>query len=166
MIGENAKYSEPDETVVALFTKVLSETGLDLVIKSKILGIENFKSTEVVQVKKATDLIKVLAKDEAVDVVFLVNEWELDVLEDEKLKKMIVEEAINSISFDYEKGTINIIKPDFSSFFGIVKKYSSETLLNAKELIKLQVEAKIQEEKDAKEAKKQERKSKAASKKK
>ena len=157
MSSENVKYFEPNEEVVELFDEVLNDGNLSEVLRFKILSIQNFKNSDVIQVKKATDLIKVLAKGEAVDIVFLVNEWLLDVIQDNKLKKMIIEEAITSIVFDFEKGSISVSKPDFSSFFGVVKKYGNEVLLNTKELIKLQVEAKIQEEKDAKEAKKAER---------
>lgn len=145
------KLLEPSEDTLKLVEGIIQEKNLNHLMEIKILAFENFKSTKVFDVKKAGDLPKHLA---GVDVAIYVNEWLLDLFTDSNQQKMLVEEALDSIHFDNESEKITILKPDITTFAGVLKKFGNESVVNTKEAINLAVQAKIQEAKELKESRK------------
>lgn len=125
-----AKYLEPFEDTENLFNTVLSETGLERLIKVIVLVQNNLK--EITKVTKANDLMKHITKYE---VVIIINELIYDQLTDDQ-KRIVVEEAISQISFDTENDKLTITKPDFMAHSGVIRKFGFETLQTLRESVK------------------------------
>ena len=144
------KLFDPSDETIKLVEGAIQERNLNHLFEIKILAFENLKSTKVFDVKKAGDLPKHLA---GFDVVIYVNEWLLELFSDIERQKMLVEEALDSIHFDYEKEKIVIMKPDIATFASVLKKFGNVQVVNTKEAINLAVQSKIDEAKEAKKEK-------------
>jgi hypothetical protein len=144
-----AKYTEVSDDTMELFEKVLNSTTINQdMIRIKILNCETEKTP--MKIMKANDLVSFLAKD-ATDIIVIVNENLLDLLQ-ENNTEILLDELLSGIGYDSEKDKILFIKPTFNSYPEVMKKYGN-LLLNAKETVRLLLQQKEDEAREAKQAK-------------
>jgi hypothetical protein len=130
-----AEYQEVFPDHQELFTNLIA--GIDSLnsVNIKVLGNNELK--QVTKTIKANDLLR---HESANDVYIILNETIFEPLNEEQ-KAMVVEEAVAQIYFDVEKDKISIIKPDFTTFSGLLVKYGHQKCLDLQALIKLMYES-------------------------
>ena len=126
-----AKFEDVFDDTQTLFTSLLLNANLAQVVTVKLLT--DNKQKDIYKVVKANDLVRYMTNN---DVVIILNENIFDQLPEDQ-KKIIAEEAIASISFDFENDKLALAKPDLTTFSGIISKYSLEKYPETKELIRL-----------------------------
>jgi hypothetical protein len=113
-----AKFGDVIEDTQDMFNEVIRTTNLEQVLTSKVLHVEGQK--DVIVVKKATPREQYL---NGIDVFYLVNDEVFTGLQ-EVSQRYLVEEAVNSVSFDFEKERLKIVKGDVDTFNLLLRKYS------------------------------------------
>lgn len=126
-----AKFEDVFDDTQTLFTSLLLNANLAQVVTVKLLT--DNKQKDIYKVVKANDLVRHMTNN---DVVIILNEHIFDQLPEDQ-KKIIAEEAIASIIFDFENDKLALAKPDLTTFSGIISKYTLEKYLETKELIRL-----------------------------
>jgi hypothetical protein len=95
------------------------------------------------KVSKAQDIVKFMTN---YDVIIQINEPIFDDLNDNQ-KDYIVKDLLAQIHYDLEKDKLNILKPDVTTFSGVLRQYDIDTYLGIKDTItSLMEERKIQED--------------------
>ena len=130
-----AEYQEVFPDHQQLFTNLIAEIDSLNSVNIKVLGNNELK--EVTKIIKANDLLR---HESANDVYIILNETIFEPLNEEQ-KAMVVEETVAQIYFDAEKDKISIIKPDFTTFSGLLVKYGHQKCLDLKALIRLMYES-------------------------
>jgi hypothetical protein len=134
-----AKYEEPFEDTLELFNEVIDEADLGRVMTITVLT--NNRAKDIVKVSKANELLKFRTGD---DVIIVLNEKIFEQLPEEQ-RRIVVEEAIAYISYDFEKDKVVISQPDFMAHSGILRKHTYARI----EVVRESVKTLFQAEKDA-----------------
>lgn len=113
-----AKYEEPFEDTLEIFSGVIEKTELNRYVNIKILTDNKLKKV-VAKATKASDLVKFETKN---DVYIFVNEDIFDQLTDEQ-KVMAADEVLAGVSFDTEKDKLVINQPDVKTHSLVLSKY-------------------------------------------
>lgn len=116
-----SKYSEVNETNEIIFADQVADADLERVVNVKVLGDNRQK--DIFKVVKANPIVKHMTNE---DVIIIVNETIFDGLETDQ-KRLVADEAVTYIGYDFEKDKLTISKPDLTTFKGIIRKYSFET---------------------------------------
>ncbi len=127
----NDKYFDMAEDLEAYFTNAFANAGLERVLNLRVLGCKNQKKVAD-EPKKLPPLYSYMTKE---DLVITVNEEIFEMLTEEQ-RIIVAEEAIAAVSYDFEKDKVTISKPDFQTFFLIMRKYGVETMETLRETIK------------------------------
>jgi hypothetical protein len=125
-----------------LFNNHIANSTIPGFLKFKILSNEGLKETPG-KVSKAQDIVKFMTN---YDVIIQINEPIFDDLNDNQ-KDYIVKDLLAQIHYDLEKDKLNILKPDVTTFSGVLRQYDIDTYLGIKDTItSLMEERKIQED--------------------
>lgn len=136
---------EISEETRDLVDKILGETGLMNYFDTEVIGI--MKQKEIVVVKKATETTKFLANKSDTICVYVFEEAFNRL--DDKMKDLVMRDALNVISYDSEKDKITITPKGISATVGGYQKYGQE-LINALEVSSHVIEELAEEEKERK----------------
>lgn len=141
------RIEEVNEETLAVFETAFNKTGLEQYIAIDFLSkkMKNdiykiYKSNEYTKYKTNSDCVIYIDED-----IFL----KLSPIQ----QQIIADEALCGLSFDSEKDVFVISKPNINTFTGVLKKYSSNDVLDLKEAINLALESREQQEKERKEKK-------------
>jgi len=94
-------------------------------------------------VTKSQDMVKFMTD---YDVIIQINEPIFDQLEDNQ-KDYIVKDLLAQVVYDIEKDKLTIVKPDITTFSGVLRQYDIDTYSGIKESIaSLLEQKKIQED--------------------
>jgi len=94
-------------------------------------------------VTKSQDIVKFMTD---YDVIIQINEPIFDQLEDNQ-KDYIVKDLLAQVVYDIEKDKLTIVKPDITTFSGVLRQYDIDTYSGIKESIaSLLEQKKIQED--------------------
>jgi hypothetical protein len=125
-----------------LFNNHIANSTIPGFLKFKILSNEGLKETPG-KVSKAQDIVKFMTN---YDIIIQINEPIFDDLNDNQ-KDYIVKDLLAQIHYDLEKDKLNILKPDVTTFSGVLRQYDIDTYLGIKDTItSLMEERKIQED--------------------
>jgi len=137
-----AKFEEVYEDTLNLFNKHIGESSIPSFLRIKILSNEGLKEIPG-KVSKSQDIVKFMTN---YDVIIQVNEPIFDELNDNQ-KDYIVKDLIAQIHYDMDKDKVNILKPDVTTFSGVLRQYDIDTYLGIRDSItSLLEEKKIQED--------------------
>lgn len=142
------KFFDVQDENQKLFDTVLKGTSIPTVIKFKLLAVE--KTKFLYKVNKANEVLYHLT---GYDFVVVVNEELFDQLDADQ-QKLVFDEAIAHITYDSDKDTVNLSKPDVTTFSGIISKYSIKEYLRVQESVKALLAQQEEKEKEAKSSKK------------
>ncbi len=151
-----AKFTKADEEIQEMVNEIATELDLDNFIDFEALFVS--KGRETVTVTKASAIAQYYAKRD--DLVLLICKEDVFNAVDDKTKKMWLRMAMDTVSYDSEKGCINIGCPMITVPYGFYLKYKDEAI-NAAELSILtnkQIEDKKEQEKQDKKNKKNKKK--------
>lgn len=127
-VEEKSPFYEASEDVTDLFKQILDEKSLPFDVKLKFQG--NSKQKAFIEVSKIPDKYAWLLES---DVLVSINEdffYKLD----EIAQKILIEEEIDKIYVNMDNGKLKMLRPDFISFSGLMKKYGSDEVMRAKGL--------------------------------
>ena len=137
-----AKFEEVYEDTLKLFNNHIANSTIPSFLKFKILSNEGLKETPG-KVSKAQDIVKFMTN---YDIIIQINEPIFDDLNDNQ-KDYIVKDLLAQIHYDLEKDKLNILKPDVTTFSGVLRQYDIDIYLGIKDTItSLMEERKIQED--------------------
>ena len=131
-----AKYEEISSFNEEIFVDFVSGADLERVLNVKVLADNKQKS--IYKVSKATPREKHMTNE---DVFIILNEKIFDGLEDNQ-KRLIADEAITYIGYDFEKDKLKIDQPNRSMFSGILAKYTYPVCEQVYECVKSLYDAK------------------------
>ncbi len=142
-----AKFEEVYEDTMKLFNLHIGNSNIPTIVKIKVLSNEGIKELPG-KVGKAADIVKFMTK---YDVIIQINEPIFDQLGDEQ-KDYIVKDLLAQIYYDMDKDKLNILKPDVSTFSGVLRQYDIDQYLAIKDSIASLIAKKKEEEDIAKAA--------------
>ena len=142
-----AKFEEVYEDTMKLFNLHIGDSNIPTIVKIKVLSNEGIKELPG-KVSKAADIVKFMTK---YDVIIQINEPIFDQLGDEQ-KDYIVKDLLAQIYYDMDKDKLNILKPDVSTFSGVLRQYDIDQYLGIKDSIASLIAKKKEEEDIAKAA--------------
>lgn len=151
-----AKLGKISDETEELIDNIIAENGLDNYVTVKTYAVK--KSKDLIKIKKAGPIEGELTKDEQT-VFIIVYEEAFDRLNDD-MKELLMKDAINNIIFNTENGKVSIGAPHITVTTWGRQKFG-EDLLNAAESAVLAIEQIAEEEKERKQAEKENKKSKS-----
>ena len=145
-----AKFEEVYDDTLKLFNTHINNSGIPQFVNIKILSNNTIKDYFGV-VTKSQDMVKFMTD---YDVIIQINEPIFDQLEDNQ-KDYIVKDLLAQVVYDIEKDKLTIVKPDITTFSGVLRQYDIDTYSGIKESIASLLEQKKIQEDLAKQAAKQ-----------
>lgn len=136
------QFYELDKTIIEFFKKV--ELGFSFSLDFKYVFEVNTKQKKFVTIKKIPDNYAVLLNGE---LLVTFNEEYFYKLDDE-IKTILLEQELDKIVINFDKGTFRITQPTLKSSMGIIKKHSYEHVERANETERLLVKSKEDTEKN------------------
>lgn len=137
-----AKFEEVYDDTLKLFNTHINNSGIPQFVNIKILSNNTIKDCFGV-VTKSQDMVKFMTD---YDVIIQINEPIFDQLEDNQ-KDYIVKDLLAQVVYDIEKDKLTIVKPDITTFSGVLRQYDIDTYSGIKESIaSLLEQKKIQED--------------------
>jgi hypothetical protein len=136
------QFYELDETIVEFFKRVELEFSFSL--DFKYVFVTNTKQKRFVEIKKIPDAYAVLLKGE---ILVSFNEEFFYKLDDD-IKTILLEQELDKIVINFDKGTFKISQPTLKSSMGIIKKHSYEHVERANETERLLSKSKEESEKN------------------
>jgi hypothetical protein len=122
------KYYEIDPDVEAEFKEVFNKKSFPVTIKMKFIG--NSKQKQLIKISKIPDQYNYCMER---DLLVEINE-ELEQVFDDEMTTILYEQQIDKITVDMKTGNIKLIKPDLTTFSGIVAKYGIEKVSRANQI--------------------------------
>lgn len=128
MAKEN--YEALSDEIITNFKKI--ENGFAMPMDIKFLYVANSKQKRLIKISKITDTYSYLLD---ADILVVFNEEYYNDF-DEQTRLILIEQEIDKIEFDLEKGTISIKEPEINTSCGIIEKYTLKLVENANRLQK------------------------------
>jgi hypothetical protein len=141
-----AKYEEVFEDTQDLYTRLITEAGLNHV---NITILADNKAKTIFKPYKANALMKFRSGD---DILIVLNEKIFEQLTTEQ-QIIVAEESLAGIVYDSENDKVDIKKEDFMAYTGVLRKYSYEIIDVVRESVKTLYNAEKQAEDEAKNTK-------------
>ena len=136
------KFQEVYEETKEVFNTHINNSGIPGFVNIKILSNESLKDC-FGQVTKSQDIVKFMTD---YDVIIQINEPIFDQLQTEQ-KNYIVKDLLAQITYNLESYKLSNVKPDISTFSGVLRQYSIDDYIGICESIKtLQEQKKIDED--------------------
>ncbi len=123
-----SKFYELSDSAVDRFKLVFNKKSFPISVGFKFVGSENQKS--LIKISKLSDqFIFLLEKD----LLVCINEDLMDKFDDESTE-ILIEQEIDKISIDVDKGKIKMVKPDLSTFSSLINKYGVDKVARANQV--------------------------------
>ena len=126
-----SKFYEVSQDTQDTFFKVFNKKSFPLAIKFQFIGCESQKT--LMKISKLSDQFSFLMDKE---LLVSVNEDLMSVFDDESIT-ILIEQEIDKISIDTQSGKIKMIKPDLTTFSGLITKYGIEKVSKANQVEEL-----------------------------
>lgn len=124
------QYENLSDDVIDYFSKI--EKTFAMPMDVKFVFVSNTKQKRLIKISKIADTYSYLLNS---DLLVSFNEDYFDNF-DEQTKQILIEQEIDKIEFDLEKGTIKIKVPEINTSPGIIEKFTLKLVENANKLEK------------------------------
>ena len=141
-----AKIEKASQDMEDLFDKVKDTTTIKDWLKFEVLC--NNKQKELYKIVKTNDIVEILTDGVNFAVVF--NEEVLDQLPAD-MQEMAISECLAGVAVS-ESDAVSLVKPDFNTYTGVLKKYGDNSIIVLHESVKSLFDAKKQKEEEDKAA--------------
>jgi hypothetical protein len=131
MSTEAKFYEVSEETQNKFLSIVKTKYGLDE-IAFQFIGKKSQKC--MVKITKIPDQYEFLLKKH---VIVSINEEILETYEDEESIKILFEQEIERLSYEFEKSKVKLIKTNINTFSSLIQKYGMEKISRANQLEEL-----------------------------
>lgn len=136
---------EEHSDIIELFEEVLEEKNLEISLNFEYQG--NKKLKKLLKLVKIPDQYSIAMKK---DILVQINIEYFDLLDDNEIKKILIEQEIDKIEYNLSKGTWKLGTYAVTTNFGIIDKWTYDKVGKAIETEKLlaeQLKEKNKEEK-------------------
>ena len=123
-------YKILSDEILEYFNNVEKSFSLPMDVKFKFLS--NVKQKKLIKISKLSEVYSYLLN---ADFLVIFNEDYFDNF-DEQTRIILLEQEIDKIDFNMERGTISIKVPDINTSYGIIEKYTLKLIENANRLQK------------------------------
>lgn len=123
-------YESLSDEIIAHFKKIESTFAMPMDIK--FVFVANSKQKKLIKISKITDTYAYLLD---ADILVVFNEDYFNNFDDQT-KQILIEQEIDKIEFDLDKGTVSIKEPEINTSCGIIEKFSLKLVENANRLQK------------------------------
>lgn len=124
------QYENLSEDIIEYFRKI--EKAFAMPMDIKFVFVSNNKQKRLIKISKISDTYSYLLN---ADILVVFNEDYFDNFDDQS-KLILIEQEIDKIEFDLEKGTLKIKEPEINTSSGIIEKFSLKLVENANRLQK------------------------------
>jgi len=124
------QYENLSDDIIDYFKNI--ESGFAMPMDVKFTFVSNNKQKKLINITKISDTYSYLLNS---DLLVVFNE---DYFEnfDDQTKLILIEQEIDKIEFDLDKGTIKIKQPEINTSSGIIEKFTLKLVENANRLQK------------------------------
>jgi len=133
------QYYELDKEIVDFFNEVEREFAFAMTIK--YIFQANSKQKSLVKIQKLADNYSVLLN---ADVLVTFNDSYFDKF-DEEIRTILLEQEIDKIQVNLDKGTFKLIQPNLKTSIGIIKRHTYASVERANETERLLSESKSEQ---------------------
>jgi hypothetical protein len=120
--------------------KVYNKKAFSINVNFEFVGSETQKS--LIKISKLADQFSfILSKD----VLDSINEDLMNVFDDESVE-ILIEQEIDKITTNIETGKVRLVKPDLTTFSGLINKYGIEKIAKANKVEELYSQQKQDQE--------------------
>ena len=134
-------YSLSDETIDT-FKSVFNKKSFPFNVGFQFVGSESQKN--LIKITKMPDQFAFILEKE---LLVSINDDLMSVFEEESIQ-ILMEQEIDKISVNMDTGKIKMIKPDLTTFSGLINKYGIEKVAKANKVEELYAEQKQDAEED------------------
>ena len=129
-----AIYKELEQDIVNFFNSILTDKNFPVNLKFYFQSVSTQK-----QLIKLTKIPDQYATAMNKDILVQISNDFFDNLEDDDnlIKRILIDQEIDNIEFNLDKGSFKIGKPSFNSNLGIIQKYTFDNVKRALEVEKL-----------------------------
>lgn len=124
------QYESLSDEIIDHFRKI--EKSFAMPMDIKFVFVANSKQKKLIKISKISDTYSYLLN---ADILVVFNEDYFDNFDDQT-KQILIEQEIDKIEFDLEKGIIKIKEPEINTSSGIIEKFSLKLVENANRLQK------------------------------
>lgn len=128
-----SKYYDLSEDAIKTFNTIFKKKAFPVDVKFHFTG--DSKQKNLIKVSKIPD---VYAADNALgkELTISINEDLMTVFDEESVQ-ILIEQEIDKISINIDNGKIKLIKPDLTTFSGLITKYGIEKVSKANQVEEL-----------------------------
>jgi hypothetical protein len=128
-------YSLSDETI-GTFKSIFNKKSFPFNVGFQFVGSESQKN--LIKISKIPDQFAFILEKE---LLISINDDLMSVFEEESIQ-ILMEQEIDKISVNMDTGKIKMIKPDLTTFSGLINKYGIEKVAKANKVEELYAEQK------------------------
>lgn len=129
---EEKKFDAICEDTQEFFNKILTKLSMPYALKYTL--VHSSKQKQIVKMNKLNEMLSFVT---GVDAIVSFNETLFDAVNDDTIREILIVQEIDRLSVDIESGKIRTVKPDMTTFSGIIKKYGWEDVARANKLEEL-----------------------------
>lgn len=126
-----SKYYELSDETISKFNEVFNTKTFPLAVRFQFVGCESQK--QLIKISKMPEHFEFLLEKE---LLVIMNEDLFRVFDDESIT-ILIEQELDKISISIDTGKIKLVKPDLTTFSGIVSKYGIEKVARANQVEEL-----------------------------
>jgi hypothetical protein len=135
-----SKFYQLSEETIDDFMRIFNKKAFSINIGIEFIGSESQKN--LIKISKLSDQFSfILSKD----ILVTINEDLLSAFDDESVE-ILIEQEIDKISTNIETGKIKLVKPDLTTFSGLINKYGIEKIARANKVEELYSQQKEDQE--------------------
>jgi len=134
-------YTVSDETI-STFKSIFSKKSFPFNVGFQFIGSESQKN--LIKIGKMPDQFAFILEKE---LLVSINDELMSVFDEESIQ-ILMEQEIDKISVNMETGKIKMLKPDLTTFSGIVNKYGIEKVVKANGTQELYIQQKMDNDED------------------
>lgn len=128
MSEEKERYYDVSEDTINDFMEIFDSKVFSVKVAFQFIGDNKLKSAITIK-KMSPEMVFVTGKD----ITVLINEDKIMAYDDE-MAKILMEQEIDKIDINIEKGTIKLRKTDLNTFSAIINKYGVEKVSRANQV--------------------------------
>lgn len=126
------KFEEISEETQEFFDKVVTKMNMPYSLKYSLVSAN--KQKQLVKMNKLNEMLTFIT---GVNAVLSFNEILFDRIDNDVIKEILIIQEMDKLSVDVESGRIRTVRPDMTTFSGIIKKYGWEDVARANQLDEL-----------------------------
>lgn len=131
-----SKFYELSEDTISEFKSIFNSKSFPVQVGFQFIGAE--KQKQLIKISKLPDQYSFILGKE---LLISFNEELFNVFDEESIK-ILIEQELDKVSIDLNSGKIKMIRPDLTTFSGLIQKYGTDKVMRANQIESLAVQQK------------------------